>query len=70
MDSDEPENQFYFWPEYDYRAHRKGQNAIYVSEADLYHLDSDWLWKWLTHEPLNRTDAAANAAAAAHRAGI
>ena len=53
VDSDEPENQFYFWPEYDYRAHRKGQNAIYVSEADLYRLDSDWFWRWLLHEPLN-----------------
>ena len=33
VDSDEPENQFYFWPEYNYRAQRKGQNAIYVTEA-------------------------------------
>jgi 4-amino-4-deoxy-L-arabinose transferase-like glycosyltransferase len=55
VDSDEPASQFYFWPEYDYRAHRKGQNAIYVSEANLYRLDGDWLWKWLTPEPLNRT---------------
>jgi 4-amino-4-deoxy-L-arabinose transferase-like glycosyltransferase/membrane-associated phospholipid phosphatase len=49
-DSDEPENQFYFWPEYDYHAHRQGQNAIYVSELDPYRLEPGWLWKWLTHQ--------------------
>ena len=49
-DSDEPENQLYFWPEYDYRAHRQGQNAIYVSELDPYRLESGWFWKWLTHQ--------------------
>jgi len=57
-DSDTPENQFYFWPEYNYRAERQGQNAIYVSETDLYRIDSDWLWKWLTRQPLNRTTPA------------
>jgi hypothetical protein len=30
-----PENQFYFWPEYRYRNFRKGQNALFVLEADL-----------------------------------
>ncbi|HEY1719487.1 MAG TPA: glycosyltransferase family 39 protein [Verrucomicrobiae bacterium] len=55
-DSDEPANQFYFWPEYNYRANRKGENAIYVSEAGLYQLGSGWFWKWLAHEPLNRAD--------------
>jgi 4-amino-4-deoxy-L-arabinose transferase-like glycosyltransferase/membrane-associated phospholipid phosphatase len=29
------ENQFYFWPEYRYRNLRKGQNALYVIEAEL-----------------------------------
>src|SRR5882724_299561 len=53
--SDEPDNQFYFWPEYNYREHRKGQNAIYVTEIDLYRIDNDWLWKWLAHQSLNRT---------------
>jgi 4-amino-4-deoxy-L-arabinose transferase-like glycosyltransferase/membrane-associated phospholipid phosphatase len=52
MDSDKPENQFYFWPEYNYREHRKGQNAIFVSEVDPYPLECDWLWKWLTHQPI------------------
>ena len=28
-----PQNQFYFWPEYNYRDQRKGQNAIFVTEA-------------------------------------
>jgi 4-amino-4-deoxy-L-arabinose transferase-like glycosyltransferase len=50
VDSDEPENQFYFWPDYDYRARRQGQNAIYVSELDPYPLEPGWFWKWLTHQ--------------------
>lgn len=33
--SDTPKNQFYFWPEYNYRIHRKGQDAIFVEEIDL-----------------------------------
>jgi 4-amino-4-deoxy-L-arabinose transferase-like glycosyltransferase/membrane-associated phospholipid phosphatase len=44
-DSDEPLNQLYFWPDYDYRAQRRGQNAIYVTE-----LESGWFLKWLTHQ--------------------
>lgn len=31
--SDQPENQFWFWPEYRYSS-RHGENAIYVMEAD------------------------------------
>ncbi|MGP8221209.1 MAG: glycosyltransferase family 39 protein [Limisphaerales bacterium] len=54
-DSDTPQNQFYFWPEYNYLAHRQGQNAIFVAEAGLYKLDGNWFWKWLAREPLNRT---------------
>jgi membrane-associated phospholipid phosphatase len=50
--SDTPENQFYFWPEYNYLNQRKGQNAIFVSRADLYVLEKGWVWKWLAHEPL------------------
>ena len=53
VDSDEPQNQFYFWPPYDYRAERKGQNAIYVTELDPYPLERGWLWKWLKHQPVN-----------------
>jgi hypothetical protein len=49
-DSDEPQNQLYFWPEYDYRAHRQGQNAIFAGEIDPYRLEPGWLWKWLTHQ--------------------
>jgi membrane-associated phospholipid phosphatase len=52
-DSDEPLNQFYFLPEYNYRDQRKGQNAIFVSEADLYKLEDGWVWKWLAHQPVN-----------------
>jgi len=54
MTSDEARNQFYFWPEYDYRSSRRGQDAIFVSEANLYKLGSDWPWKWLAHKPLTR----------------
>lgn len=52
MDSNKPGNQFYFWPEYDYLAHRQGENAIFVSEVDPYPLESGWVWKWLKHEPI------------------
>ena len=54
-DSDGPKNQFYFWPEYNYRDQRKGQNAIYAAEAGLYQLGGGWFWKWLAHQPINRT---------------
>jgi hypothetical protein len=54
-DSDEPVNQFYFWPEYNYRDQRKGQNAIFAAEAGLYELGGGWQWKWLAHQPINRT---------------
>jgi membrane-associated phospholipid phosphatase len=50
VDSDTPENQLYFWPEYSYRAGRKGQNAIFAGEIDPYRLESGWPWKWLTHQ--------------------
>jgi hypothetical protein len=43
-----PENQLYFWPEYDYAENRKGQNAIYVTEPGSVTLERDWPWKWLT----------------------
>lgn len=52
MDSDKPENQFYFWPEYNYRDRRKGQNAIFVSQVDPYPLQRGWFGKWLAHEPI------------------
>jgi hypothetical protein len=43
-----PDNQFYFWPEYSYVDHRKGENAIYVTEPGTAGLESGWFWKWLT----------------------
>lgn len=39
-----PENQYYFWPSYT-ETHRD-QNALYVREAELPRLPSDWLAKW------------------------
>jgi membrane-associated phospholipid phosphatase len=52
-DSDTPKNQFYFWPQYDYRATRTGENAIYVTELNPYPLESGWFWKWLKHEKVD-----------------
>ena len=46
---DHPENQFYFWPEYNYLEYRKGQNAIFVSEVDQYPLESGSPFKWKQH---------------------
>jgi 4-amino-4-deoxy-L-arabinose transferase-like glycosyltransferase len=45
-----PQNQLYFWPEYYYPDHRKGENAIYVVEPGTAKLESGWLWKWLKGE--------------------
>jgi hypothetical protein len=51
-DSDKPENQFYFWPEYNYRtAWRQGENAIYVEDIGPGKMEPGWLGKWLRHEP-------------------
>jgi membrane-associated phospholipid phosphatase len=46
-----PSSQFYFWDQYDYRAHRHGANAIYVDQLDYLKPESGWIWKWLNHEP-------------------
>lgn len=45
--SAQPDNQFYFWPEYYYPGHRKGENAIYVTEPGTARLEIGWFWKWL-----------------------
>ena len=47
-----PDNQYYFWPEYDYATQRKGENAIFVTELETFPLESNWLWKWLKREPI------------------
>jgi 4-amino-4-deoxy-L-arabinose transferase-like glycosyltransferase len=49
---DPPTSQFYFWPEYDYHANRKGENAIFVLEINTGIPEKGWLWKWLRHEPV------------------
>jgi hypothetical protein len=51
--SDAPINQFYFWTQYDYRANRKGENAIYISELNPYPLEKNWWWKWLLREKVS-----------------
>ncbi|HEX3889629.1 MAG TPA: hypothetical protein VHX90_02160, partial [Verrucomicrobiae bacterium] len=52
IDSEQPQNQFYFWPEYNYRASRKGQNAIYAEELGPYQLEHGWTWKWLAGQEI------------------
>jgi hypothetical protein len=54
-----PGNQFYFWDEYNYREHRRGENAIYVDHLEAYKLESGWVWKWLKHQPVNYSDVPA-----------
>jgi len=46
--SPDPRDQLYFWPEYRYADHRKGENAIYVVEPGSCRLEPAWPWKWLT----------------------
>jgi len=53
---DKPSNQFFFWDEYNYREHRRGENAIYVTQVEYYKLEHGWFWKWLHHEPLSYRD--------------
>jgi len=52
VDSDAPENQFFFWPEYNYRAAREGENAIYVMDIGPDRLPRGWSWKWLRKQPI------------------
>jgi len=52
VDSTTPENQFYFWPEYQYREARAGENAIYVMDLGPGKLEKGWLGKWLRQEPV------------------
>ncbi len=51
-----PTSQFYFWDDYDYQKHRRGQNAIYVQHLEYYKLEHGWVWKWLNHEPVGFRD--------------
>jgi hypothetical protein len=53
VDSDQPINQFPYWDDYNYRAHRHGENAIFVLRLEPYKLEAGWIGKWLRHEPVN-----------------
>lgn len=44
--SEQPDNQFYFWP--GYAASRRGQNAIFVRELGAPTLVKGWWPKWLS----------------------
>ncbi len=50
--STQPGDQFYFWPEYRYPEHRRGENALYVLEPGSCRLEPAWPWKWLRGEPI------------------
>jgi hypothetical protein len=52
LDSDQTIDQFPYWDEYNYREHRRGENALFVLHLDPYKLESGWLWKWLCREPI------------------
>ena len=56
VDADRPNNQLFFWPEYRYRDHRQGQNAIYAADF-LVPLEPDWFGKWLKHQTIGYADA-------------
>ncbi len=43
--TEEPKNQFYFWP--GYRGRHSGANAIYVDEESLPKLKRGWVTDWL-----------------------
>ena len=53
IDSDHTLNQFPFWDEYNYRLHRRGENAVFVLRLDPYPLESGWLGKWFRQEPIS-----------------
>jgi hypothetical protein len=52
LDSGTAQNQFYFWPAYNYPELRRGQNAVFVNEVARYPLEDGWFWKWLKHQPV------------------
>jgi membrane-associated phospholipid phosphatase len=52
LDSETPIDQFPFWNSYDYRAHRRGQNALFVLWLDPYKPEPGWFGKWLHHQPV------------------
>jgi hypothetical protein len=55
MDTAPPSSQFYFWPEYNYQAMRKGENALFVLEISAGTPERGWFWKWLQHKPVTIT---------------
>jgi membrane-associated phospholipid phosphatase len=52
LDSETPIDQFPYWDEYNYRQHRRGENALFVLHLEPYQLESGWIWKWLSREPI------------------
>jgi hypothetical protein len=52
LTSKKPNNQLYFWPEYQYLGQRTGENAIYAIELDPHRLEWNWPWRWLLGKPL------------------
>jgi len=62
VDSDRPINQFPFWDEYNYRQHRKGENAVFILRLDPYPLEAGWLKKWFQGESVKVVDQTPRAA--------
>jgi membrane-associated phospholipid phosphatase len=56
VDADRTLNQFPFWNEYNYRQHRRGENAVYILRLDPYPLEAGWLGKWFHGEPIKVID--------------
>jgi len=56
LDSKEPIDQFPYWDQYNYRKHRRGENALFVIHLDHYKLEHGWIGKWLRHEPVTYRD--------------
>ena len=54
IDADEPNNQFWFWDEYNYAKHRQGQNAIFVTRLNPYKLPPGWFGRWLRRESIGQ----------------
>ncbi len=46
-------NQFPLGDKYNYREHRRGENAIFVIRLDPYPLEAGWFGKWLRRESIS-----------------
>ena len=68
IDSEQPVNQFYFWPATIIARIAGARTPFSSSELDPYPLESGWLWKWLDRDKrgLRRRPAPAEYSRAHH----